>query len=189
MNLPEGNSGKALALFIGAAMLGAIHLAAITPLISYYQSTALRLQDRQELVRRYHDLARDLPRLRAEAALPLRQSPDGDLLLTGATNAVAAATLQLSLKDLVERESAKLTSTEMLPPETVPESTDQLVRRVGVRIAFSGDMTLLVRVLEGVETSRPILSVGTLSIHGADGPNGGERGLAIVMDVHGFLPQ
>jgi hypothetical protein len=58
---------------------------------------------------------------------------------------------------------------------------------VGVRIAFAGNLTLLATVLEGVETTRPVLSVGNLDIHtAADVEN---HALAIVMDVYGFYSQ
>jgi hypothetical protein len=186
ISLPDGVVGKAFALLIGVATLGAIHFAAVAPLFSYYESAARRLQDRQELARRYQNLARDLPRLRAAATQGLGQSPDGDLLLTGSTDAVAAASLQSTLKDLVEQERAKLTSAEMLPREPV----DEVVRRVGVRIAFSGNLKLLTAVIERVETARPVLSIGNLDIHGtgASKAGDGDRTLAVAMDVYGFLP-
>ena len=109
------------------------------------------------------------------------------MLLTGSTDAVAAAALQSTLKVLVELEGAKLNSAEMLPPET----EDNVVRRVGVRIAFTGNLTLLATVLEGVEMTRPVLSVGNLDIHTAADRDDEEEDqtLAIVMDVYGFHSQ
>jgi general secretion pathway protein M len=181
---PDGTSGKALALLIAFAMLGAIYLTAIAPLFSYYESTAQRLHDRQELARRYQNLAGELPRLRAAETKRRSQRPDGDLLLTGSTDAVASAMLQSTLKDLVEQQGAKLTSAQMLPAET----EDSVLRRVGVRIAFSGNLKSLTTLLPRVETTRPVLSIGNLEIH-VDGSNKeGERGaLTIAMDVYGFV--
>ena len=181
-SLRDGASGKALVLVIGVLLLGAIYFAIVSPLSSYYATTAERLDERQELVRRYQGAARDLPRLRA-AATQGRQQHD-DLLLTGSTDAVAAAALQSVLKVLVELEGGKLNSAEMLPPET----EDNVVRRVGVRIAFTGNMTLLATVLEGVETTRPVLSIGNLDIHTAANldEDDDDHALAIVMDVYGF---
>lgn len=185
--LRDGASGKALALAIGVLVLGAIHFAIIAPLFSYYETTAHRLEDRQELVQRHQNDVRDLPRLRAAATQGRDQPLDGDLLLTGSTDAVAAAALQSVLKVLVELEGAKLNSAEML----LPEHEDGVLRRVGVRIAFTGNLTLLATVLEGVETTRPVLSVGNLNIHTAGDldDEDEDQALAIVMDVYGFHSQ
>jgi hypothetical protein len=186
-SLRASTSGKVLALVIGALLLGAIHFTVIAPLFSYYQTTAQRLEERRELVQRYQSAARDLPRLRAAAAQGQVRPPDSDLLLTGPTDAVAAAALQSILKVLVELEGAKLNSAEML----LPESEDNVIRRVGVRIAFAGNLNLLTTVIEGVETTRPVLSVGSLDIHTAANldDEGEDHALAIVMDVYGFHSQ
>ena len=187
ISLPEGASGKALALLIAVLMIGTIHFMAVAPLFSYYESTAQKLQDRQQLARRHQNLVRDLPRLRAEATRRLGQSPGADLLLAGPSDAVASAMLQSALKELVELERGKLTSAEMLPPESV----DEVVHRVGVRIAFSGDLKLLTSVIKGIETTRPLLLIGNLDIHGASAlkAEDGNGALAVAMDVFGFLPQ
>ena len=107
--------------------------------------------------------------------------------MTGSTDAVAAAELQSALKVLVELEGAKVDSAEMLPPET----EEDVLRRVGVRVAFTGSLMLLTTVLEGVETTRPVLSVGNLDVHLAADPEekDEDRTLAIVMDVYGFHSQ
>ena len=188
-SLRDSTSGKALALAIGVLLLGAIQFMVIAPLVSYYETTAQRLAERQEVAQRYQNAARDLPRLRSAAAQA--QDHDADLLLTGSTDAVAAAALQSALKVLVELEGAKLNSAEMLPPETEKNVEDNVVRRVGVRIAFAGNLTLLATVLEGVEATRPVLSVGNLDIHAAADldEEDEDRTLAIVMDVYGFHSQ
>lgn len=183
-SLRDSTSGKALALAIGVLALGATLFLVIAPLVSHYESTAQRLQERKELIRRYQSSARDLPRLRQAAAQRNDQSFDSDLLLTGSTDAIAAATLQSVLKVLVELEGARLTSAEMLPQET----KDGVAKRVGVRITFSGTLKLLATVLEGIETTRPVLFVGNLDIHSA-ASNGDDEGdtLGIAIDVYGLL--
>jgi hypothetical protein len=182
-SLLDSASGKVLVLTIGV-LLGTFHFTVIAPLFSYYETNAQRLAERQELVQRYQNAAHELPRLRAAAAQGQGRLLDADLLLSGSTDAVAAAALQSVLKVLVELEGTKLTSAEMLPSET----EDNVVRRVGVRIAFSGDLTMLTTVLEGVETTRPVLSIGNLDIHTAHDfdEEDEDHTLAIVMDVYGF---
>jgi hypothetical protein len=103
-------------------------------------------------------------------------------LLTGATDALAAADLQSTLKDLVEEGGATLESAQTLPPETLAN-----FRRVGVRISFSGGLELLTSVLLGVETAKPVLSVGSLQVNSSDEETGEE--LAIAMDVYGYRQQ
>ena len=78
-----------------------------------------------------------------------------------------------------------MTSAEMLPEET----KEDVARRVGVRIAFSGTLKLLATVLEGIEATRPVLFVGNLDIHTAPDSNGDDEGdtLGIVIDVYGLL--
>jgi hypothetical protein len=179
-------SNKALALVAGVLLLGAIYFVVVSPLSSYYEKTAQRVVERQEVVQRYQNGARDLPSLRA-AAQESDQLLSRDLLLIGSTDAIAAASLQSALKVLVELEGAKLKTAEMLPAET----GENVVRRVGVRVAFTGNLTLLATTLEGVEATRPFLSVGNLSIHSAADPDneGEDQALAIVMDVYGFHSQ
>ena len=115
------------------------------------------------MARRYQALARDLPALRA-ADQKWRDQAGGELLLDGSSDAVAAASLQTVVKALVEEAGGKLSSSEVL----VPTSEDNF-RRVGIRVMFSGDLKLVTAVLRGMETSRPILSVGDFSLRAGGG--------------------
>ena len=80
-------------------------------------------------------------------------------------------------------------------------TTEGNFRRVGIRVMFSGDLKLVTAVLRGMETSRPILSVGDFSLHAGGGGSaaaaddsqddagaigGGGDGLAVTLDVYGF---
>ena len=91
ISLPDGIVGEAFACSSAFTHARRIHFAAVA-LLSY--EAAQRLQDRQELARRYQNLARDLPRLRAAVTQRLanrRRRPSVDRL----TDAVAAATCNL----------------------------------------------------------------------------------------------
>jgi hypothetical protein len=105
------------------------------------------------------------------------------LLLSGSSDSLAAAELQSTLKDLVEAEGAKLTSTTVLPPEIVDR-----FRRVGVRISFSGDLKLLTGVLQGIEKSHPVMAVSGLELHvmGDSVDAGEDPNLAVALDIVGF---
>ena len=81
--------------------------------------------------------------------------------------------------DLVEEGGSKLTSAQTLAVDTQGN-----FRRVGMRISFASDLTLLTSVLLGVETARPVLSIGNLDLRGSD-----NEALTVVMDVYGFRSQ
>ncbi|HXJ01739.1 MAG TPA: type II secretion system protein GspM [Micropepsaceae bacterium] len=181
--LPEGNAGKAAALAILVIVVAAVYFAILSPVLAFYDSNAERLEQRRELVRRDRNAVNDLPRLRALAKQRGKNPPGADLLLAGASDAIAAAALQSSLKDMVEEEGAKITSAATLPPES-----DGAFRRVGVRVAFAGDLQLLTTVLLGIEAAHPVLSVGNLELHTAGESEGGDENpnLSIALDVFGY---
>jgi len=179
--LPDGRSGKVLALAIAALAIGAFYLVAVAPALAFYDANAIKLQDRQEMIARFEAAKRDLPALRAEAEKLRRQPGGASMLFASATDAVAAADVQSMLKDLVEAGDGKLASTQTLPAET-----RGALRRVGVRISFSGDLMLVTGVLVGIDAARPVLSVGGLELRNAadDGQT-----LTVAMDVYGFRSQ
>jgi Tfp pilus assembly protein PilO len=181
--LPEGNTGKALALFILVLALAGIYFVLLSPLMAVYDSNAQSLEQRRETIRRYEKAVNDLPRLRLLAKQHRDRPKNGDLLLNGASDAIAAAALQSNLKEMVEGEGAKITSAAMLPPVT-----KEGYQRVGVRIAFSGNLQLLTTVLGGIATSHPILGVGNLDLHVAGDSEGGNEdpSLSIALDVFGY---
>lgn len=179
-NLPDGVPGKILALSICALLLCALYVTIATPLLAYHEAKAQALRERRAVLTRYEAAARDLPRLRREAQTRGERS-GGGLLLSGSGDAVAAAALQSTLKDLVEADGTALESAQTLPAEAVGN-----FRRVGVRLSFSGNLELLTSVLLGVEAAKPVLTIGALDVRSPD--EGGEE-LAIAMDVYGFRSQ
>ena len=181
--LPEGNAGKVAALGILALVVAAIYLAVLSPVFAFYDSNAQKLEQRRELLRRDKNASNDLPRLRALAKERLKSARGGDMLLIGASDAIAAAALQSNLKEMMEDNGARISSATTLSPETAGA-----YQRVGVRVAFSGDLELLTTVLLGIEAAHPILSVGNLELHVAqDSAEGDENpSLAIALDVFGY---
>jgi hypothetical protein len=172
------------ALAIGVTAVGLACFALIAPLLSYYETTGQRLQDRQEVIRRYQDAAKDLPRLRQAATDARELTLGGALLLTGSSDAIAAAALQSALKELIENQGSTSTSAEML----APDATGDVVHRVGVRMAFAASLESLTALLAQIETARPILFVANLDIHAQGEPEDqdGDQSLAVVIDVYGL---
>jgi hypothetical protein len=186
--LPEGPQGQALALAVAALAAVVIYLLIISPVLAFYGEREDRLDQHLAMAGRYEVLARELPALRA-ADKKWRDQEGGELLLEGSSDAIASAALQAVMKGLVEDAGAKLSSSEVLQPVASGN-----FRRVGIRVAFSGDLKLVTAVLRGVETSRPILSVGDFSLRSGAGNAAGDENtatgdggpLSVTLDVYGF---
>jgi hypothetical protein len=182
-NLPDGPRGKALALGICFLLAAILYMIFVDPLIALYQSGDERLESREELKQRLQISALELPRLRASAEMTGKQPSKGALLLTGNSPAVAAAELQSAMKEIVETSGAHLNSSEILAPEAADS-----FQKVGVHVAFSGDLTLLTSVLRGIETSHPAMFVDNVEIRGGANQGDDAQTLAIAFDVYGFRP-
>lgn len=186
--LPEGPQGQALALVVAALAVVILYLLVISPVLAFYGEREDQLDRRLAMAGRYEVLARELPALRA-ADKTWRDQEGGELLLEGSSDAIASAALQAVMKKLVEDAGARLSSSEVLQP-----AANGNFRRVGIRVAFSGDLKLVTAVLRGVETSRPILSVGDFSLRsgnaavsGDENTAAGDSGpLSVMLDVYGF---
>lgn len=179
--LPEGTAGRALALGVAVVLLGFIYAVTVAPLLSLYangQEAVVEGQARKAMLERS---VHDLPQLRKMAAAWKDEAPANDLLLPASSDAIAAATLQSTIKDLVAQGGASLSSTEILPPQN-----EDRFRRVGIHISFSGDQRLLTTVLGGIETARPLLFVDDLDIRGTGQPGVADPTLTVAFDVFGF---
>jgi hypothetical protein len=185
-DLPTGIRGRTLALALCVLAIAVIYLVIVTPLIALYAANAEQLQQRQELAQRLQRSAKALPALRGEADAAQDQASDEDLLLDGDSDSVAAAALQSTVKDLVESAGARLISSEVLPSDK-----RETLQRVGIHVSFTGNLTLLTTVLQGIQLAHPVILVDNVDIQGADSADqssGPQKQLAIALDVYGFKP-
>lgn len=180
-SLPEGVIGKVLALGIAGVLLILVYFVAVAPLLGLYADREQALDERTAQAAMLDRSVHDLPRLRALAAEVQKQAPASDLLLPASIDAVAAATLQSTVKDIVEQNGTSLTSTEILPPR----AQDQF-RRVGIHVSFATNQRLLTAVLKGIETAHPLMFVDNLDIRGAGQANQADPNLTVAFDVSGF---
>jgi hypothetical protein len=113
--------------------------------------------------------ARDLPALRRLAASSHPGAAPSGSLLTGDSDAIAAATLQGEIQDMATAAGATLTSTEALPG--VQQGA---FRQIALRIALSGRWPVLIALLQAIDASDLRLLVDDLEFHAvADaGPQG-----------------
>ena len=78
----------------------------------------------------------------------------------------------------------------MLAPR--PEKTEGDFRRVGIRVAFSGDLKLMTTVLKSLAVSHPVLFSGDFDLHAGTeqddsaGGGAGSETLTMTLDVYGF---
>ncbi len=177
--LPGRPASSILALSLFLPLAAIFYFACVSPLLELYGGREGRVEERVKLAQRYDALLRELPALRS-AEKNWRDRSGGELLLSGSSDALAAAALQSMLKDLAADAGADLRSSESLPPA----ATDGF-RKIGVRIVFGGDLKALAEVLRRIEIARPILSAGDFDIHDAGGEGDGGQ-LSITLDVYGF---
>ena len=159
--LPTGRAGSLLALGLALIVLLTAWFAVAAPLLDWYAERGARLDQRLVLARRMAALAATLPRLRQAEAGAATSGIAPSMLLEGATDAVAAATLQERVQDMARQAGVSLASAE-----TLPATPAGAYRRIGLRVSLSGPWPVLVTLLEQVEQASPRMLLDDLQLHG-----------------------
>jgi general secretion pathway protein M len=160
LSLPTGRRGRLLALSITVAVPFMLWLLVAAPLADWYANRAETLAQRQRIAARMSGLVATLPELRRHAAAGAPQ-PQVAATLDGATDAIAAATLQQLVQDMAQRVGASLSSAETLPSAQVGQ-----VRRIALRVTTRAPWPVLVQLLASVERATPRMLVDDLAIQG-----------------------
>jgi general secretion pathway protein M len=113
---------------------------------------------RDQLVR-YQRLVATLPILRAELEAVNNNQDFKAFYFAAQTPALAGATLQQNVQDIVKATGSRLVSTQILPP--TPNEQPPAVR---IRIQLQGSTAQLFEILYQLEQSRPFLFVDQVSI-------------------------
>lgn len=183
MALPEGLIGKILALALCLGLAAIVYMAVVVPVVGFYEDAQSSLQERLDMVQRLDNSSRDLPRLRA---LRDQWQQAGSNMLPGDTSdTMAAASIQSTVRALIETGGGALTNSEMLDAD----QPDDQYRRIRVRVTFTGDLPLLTSVLRGIDVAKPALFVDNLDVRAtvaSDDSDEGQQKLAIAFDVYGF---
>lgn len=108
---------------------------------------------------RYQRLVATLPGLRAELETVNNNQDFKAFYFDAQTPALAGATLQQKVQDIVKAAGSRLVSTQILPP--TPGEQPPTVR---VRIQLQGSTDQLLDVLYQIEQSRPFLFVDQVSV-------------------------
>jgi hypothetical protein len=158
--LPEGRRGQVLALALVVVLAAVIWLTVAVPLMDWYDTRSVELASRRALFDSMAARARELPALRRRGRARRAETAPSETLLTGDTDAIAAATLQGVIQDMATTAGATLSSEEVLPA-----LQQGGFREIGLRIALTGRWPVLVRLLGAIDASDLQLLVDDLEFH------------------------
>jgi general secretion pathway protein M len=181
--LATGPVGRLLAAGILCVLLASLYLMVVAPLLDLYASRTAVLADRRMLAARQHAIAAEVPGLQARVAELRSAASARQITLDGASDAIAAANLQSRLGELATAAGVTIGSSEGL----TAESRDGY-RRIGLRLAISGDFKAIVQLLAAIETAAPPLVSSNLRLRGTVRPAGDSSGgrLDGGFEVYGF---
>ena len=173
--LPEGRRGQLVAVGVLLLVIGVVYLALVSPLLDLYETRSEHLVDRQAYLDHALNTVNGLPALRKAAADTGRSpsEPEGGAFLAGDNDAMAGASLQGLLQDMAAGAGATLASEEVLPAEQQGR-----FRRISLRISLTAGWSVLLTLLQSVESSPYQLLVDDLQLHAAArmGPGGADAG-------------
>jgi hypothetical protein len=165
--LPEGRRGQILAVGIVVGLAVFLWLGVAAPLIDWYDSRQVELAGRRALVDHMAARVRELPVLRRLADASRAMAAPNATLLSGDSDAIAAATLQGVIQDMATMAGATLLSEEVLP--AVQQGR---FRQIGLRIALTARWPVLVQLLQEIDASDLRLLVDDLEFHAVDDASG-----------------
>lgn len=141
---PTGVPGQLLALAIAAIGLACVWLAVIQPVWDWYDERAEVLRRQQALARRMGALVETLPMLRQQVAAAADSANGATpvVLLTGATDALAAAMLQQRIEAMAGQTGVRVGTQEILPGQP-----DAEFRAIAVRLTVTAPYPALVGLL------------------------------------------
>ena len=161
MRLPTGGSGRVLAVSVLGVLIALVYVALIVPLIDLYQSGEAALADRQLLVTKLEHVAAEIPSLRARLATLQTAGAGNEVTLDGASDALASANLQNRLEQLAAANGVTISSTEAIAAEDRGP-----YRRIGLRVAISGNYEAIIKLLSAIREAAPPLILANLQMHG-----------------------
>lgn len=171
--LPSGPRGQMLALSMALVAVVVVWLGAIAPLWGWYDDRAELLRRQRAIAHRMASLVETLPALQREvarvdiAATGGANNDTSAVLLTGANDPVAAASLQQSIEELATRAGVRVGSEEILPAQTEGD-----LRAIAVRLTLTAPFHALVGLLLALSQSETPMVVDDLLLRGPAGKPG-----------------
>jgi hypothetical protein len=160
-SLPEGWRGKVLATALTLALLATLWLVIASPLIGWYKDGASELAQRRALLRHMQALVETLLSPEYSPAIAHAVPP---ALLSGATDAVAAAAMQSAVQAMAISAGVELVSMETLPAE----GRSNYYRRIGLRVSLNAPWRVLIELLSAAGQGQPQMLVDDLQLHSVE---------------------
>jgi general secretion pathway protein M len=176
---PRTSKLLAVALLVGAVALG--YELIFAPLMQLYASRQAQITLLATRAGRIIAQSRDVPALKAELGGLAEQTGHVVPFWPGATDAVAAASLQERVKSLLQSEDTVIGSAEVLPP-----TVEGGVHKITLKVRFDGEIDQVERVVHAVETMSPALMVDHLTIRNSEVAQSSAPPLSVELQVSGL---
>jgi general secretion pathway protein M len=173
--LPTGPRGQMLALGLALLAAIAVWLGVIAPLWGWYDDRAELLRRQRAMAHRMASLVESLPALRRQAetldstvtSSGAANNDTSAVLLTGANDPVAAASLQQRIEELATQAGVRVGSEEILPAQAEGD-----LRAIAVRLTLTAPFRSLVGLLLALSRSETPMVVDELLLRGPPGKPG-----------------
>ena len=178
----------ALLLLVTAILAGYTLL--VEPMVIGYTETHRQIDEMRDQLAHLERAAAAQPALARQLKDFQEQQQSRGYFLSGTTDALAAASLQDRVHDLVTVSGGTLKSVEPMPG-----IEEQGLTRVTLRVQMAATNATLFDVLYALESGNPILFVDNLDIQnhtnaGGESDTGNEAGdLTVAFDLSGYLPK
>jgi hypothetical protein len=175
LSLPTGQRGQMLALGMAFLAAAAVWIGAIAPLWGWYDDRAELLRRQRATAHRMASLVASLPALQRQAAMVDNAATSSGgtsndssaVLLTGANDPVAAASLQQRIEEFANRAGVRVGSEEILPGQAEGD-----LRAIAVRLTLTAPFRSLVALLLALSRSETPMVVDELLLRGPPGKPG-----------------
>lgn len=141
-SLPDGRRGQALALGVTILVLAVLWFGAIAPALDWFADRDDQLARQNAFARRAAALVETLPALQRQAEDLAKDGAATMPLLTGSSDAVAAAMLQQRIGELAAASGLRLASEEILPARAAG-ALRMIPVRITVTAPWKGFVALL----------------------------------------------
>ncbi|WP_372874324.1 type II secretion system protein GspM [Pseudomonas sp.] len=132
----------------------------VRPLLTSYWTAGETIESFEQQLEIYRRLEAELPEQQARLRRLRQQDPGAQLLFQETRPALAAASLQQLVGQLIAQAGGQVSSTQILTRESSPAP----IPEVGLRVHMRGDTDHLVRTLHSFAYNQPLLVVNNLVV-------------------------
>lgn len=180
LELPTGPRGQILAAALTTIVAAFLWLGVIAPLRDWNADLADTRTRRETLAGRMRSLAETLPTLQRQSGAQASPSP-ALASMEGATDAVAAASLQEKIQDMARKAGVTLSSAEALPVDAVGP-----YRRIGLRLSVEGRWPMLIAFLQSTGQATPRMLIDDVQLQRGPILLGADKPLLASLTIFGF---